>query len=56
MKKEKKNIEFIKQPSSFTKDEMSNIKGGKLSSTPGCIGKCGTNTGSTESTSILRAN
>ncbi len=56
MKKEKKNLEFIKQPSSFTKDEMSKIKGGTLSSVPGCICKCGTNSASLKSASTLEAN
>ncbi len=55
MKEKKKNIEFIKQPSSFTKDDMSKIKGGTLSSVPGCICKCGTNDKSLASSAALNA-
>jgi hypothetical protein len=44
MKDEKKSIEFIKNPSELTKEDLINIKGG--ASSLGCICKCGTNSAS----------
>jgi hypothetical protein len=55
MKNEKKSIEFIKNPSELTKEDLINIKGGLGAALKDCICKCGTNTASMQKSESVQA-